>query len=313
MPEKHPDSVTHKEAWHEQFNRTHDTLLATLDNKSKFHNEDKDKLERHLRTRSLEELKETHGRVTHTPSEHDLKMATSGNMVDGEGKDTDKFTHKGFSFKRAPHGNDGYQVHDKEGNYVGSWGKIHLPWVKEQIDKGTLGSGVKKSHVAGHMRQTKGGKVVAVREHEDSRPVTATKEQAAGMRVHKEAADRASDKADDSGSAADHAEAAKEHKRAHEAALERHPVKRYHKEMAEYHEAAAAKAGEHGDHGSKKFDPSEFDKERGIGYGKRMATEEEAKERHSRIEYDKTDKKVPFDEYHKKLWSNQPKSKFDKK
>ncbi len=61
-----------------------------------------------------------------------------------------------------------------------------------------------------------------------------------------------------------------------------------------------------------KFDEAAWNKEKGIGYGKRMATEDEAKELHSRREYEKTKKDVPFEKFHSELWSHQPKSKFDK-
>jgi Mn-dependent DtxR family transcriptional regulator len=145
MPAKHPESVSHKEDWHKQFNRTHNALLATLDKKSKFYHEDKDKLERHLRTRSLEELEDTYGRVTNVPSKKEIDMATSGNMV--------------------------------------------------------------KSHVKGHVRQTKGGKVVLVKEHEDTRQAKAATKHAA----------RLSKEADADGSKEKHLAASKAHHEAFKA------------------------------------------------------------------------------------------------
>jgi hypothetical protein len=84
MPGKHAESVSHKELWHHYFNRAYDALVGTLEKDSKFYEQDKADIERGLRGKSVTQLKETYGRVSHRPSEHDLDMATSGNMVAGD-------------------------------------------------------------------------------------------------------------------------------------------------------------------------------------------------------------------------------------
>lgn len=154
--------------------------------------------------------------------------------------------------------------------------------------------GLQKSQIKAHTRRTKSGKTVLVKEHEDKRPTASeramvrhkelssaspgpqknrdkesadSKEKIEVRRKMKDIADQASNKADKSGDKNDHRRAAIYHNDAARYPHTTEHLARYHKEMEDYHRERAG------------FDSHEWDKKKGIGYGKRMATLEEAKER----------------------------------